>query len=81
MPNAVTMMGEYCPDGWHAQEKGGYWNKLLGVLGDLGAVFSFVSTVTIIPFMPGGWNAFPSEASGQRDDWKTPIRYRTRRES
>jgi uncharacterized membrane protein YkgB len=35
----------------------GYWNKLLGVLGDLGAVFSFISTVTIIPFMPDGWNA------------------------
>jgi uncharacterized membrane protein YkgB len=35
----------------------GYWNKMLGVLGDLGAVFSFVSTVTIIPFMPDGWNA------------------------
>ena len=35
----------------------GYWNKLLGVLGDLGAVFSFISTVTIIPFMTDGWNA------------------------
>ena len=35
----------------------GYWNKALGVLGALGAVFSFISTVTIIPFMPDGWNA------------------------
>jgi uncharacterized membrane protein YkgB len=33
----------------------GIWNKKLGVLGALGACFSFVSTVTIIPFMPDGW--------------------------
>src|SRR5579864_109690 len=35
----------------------GFWNKKLGILGDLGACFSFVATVTIIPFMPGGWAA------------------------
>src|SRR5262249_27324895 len=35
----------------------GYWNKTAGVLGALGGVASFVSTVTIIPFMPDGWNA------------------------
>ncbi len=28
----------------------GFWNKKLGVLGALGAVASFVSTITIIPF-------------------------------
>jgi len=35
----------------------GYWNKTAGVLGALGGIASFVSTVTIIPFMPDGWNA------------------------
>lgn len=33
----------------------GFWNKKLGILGALGAVFSFISTSTIIPFMPDGW--------------------------
>src|SRR5215475_7969032 len=35
----------------------GFWNKRLGVLGALGSCFSFVATVTIIPFMPDGWAA------------------------
>jgi uncharacterized membrane protein YkgB len=35
----------------------GFWNKKLGVLGALGSCFSFIATVTIIPFMPGGWAA------------------------
>src|SRR5579864_8192978 len=35
----------------------GFWNKKLGILGDLGACFSFIATVTTIPFMPGGWAA------------------------
>jgi uncharacterized membrane protein YkgB len=35
----------------------GFWNKKLGILGALGAVFSFISTFTIIPFMPNGWAA------------------------
>jgi len=35
----------------------GFWNKKLGVLGALGSCFSFVATVTIIPFMPDGWAA------------------------
>jgi uncharacterized membrane protein YkgB len=35
----------------------GFWNKKAGVLGALGGIASFVSTVTIIPFMPDGWNA------------------------
>jgi uncharacterized membrane protein YkgB len=33
----------------------GFWNKKLGVLGALGAIVSFLCTVTIIPFMPDGW--------------------------
>ena len=35
----------------------GFWNKTAGVLGALGGIASFVSTTTIIPFMPGGWAA------------------------
>jgi uncharacterized membrane protein YkgB len=35
----------------------GFWNKKLGILGALGSCFSFVATVTIIPFMPDGWAA------------------------
>jgi uncharacterized membrane protein YkgB len=35
----------------------GFWNKRLGVLGALGSVATFVSTITIIPFMPDGWAA------------------------
>jgi uncharacterized membrane protein YkgB len=35
----------------------GFWDKKLGILGALGSVAAFVSTVTIIPFMPDGWAA------------------------
>ena len=35
----------------------GFWNKTLGILGALGSVATFVGTVTIIPFMPEGWDA------------------------
>lgn len=35
----------------------GFWNKTLGVLGALGSTATFVATVTIIPFMPEGWDA------------------------
>jgi uncharacterized membrane protein YkgB len=35
----------------------GFWNKRLGILGALGSTATFVGTVTIIPFMPGGWDA------------------------
>ncbi len=35
----------------------GYWNKKLGVLGALGSVFTFIATVTVIPFVPGAWDA------------------------
>jgi uncharacterized membrane protein YkgB len=43
----------------------GFWNKKLGVLGALGSCVTFVSTVTIIPFMPNGWDpaaGFPAMA-------------------
>jgi uncharacterized membrane protein YkgB len=33
----------------------GFWNKQLGILGALGSIVTFVGTVTIIPFMPNGW--------------------------
>ena len=33
----------------------GFWNRKLGVLGALLSVVTFIGTVTIIPFMPGGW--------------------------
>jgi uncharacterized membrane protein YkgB len=35
----------------------GFWNKKLGILGALGSSVTFISTVTIIPFMPEGWDA------------------------
>src|SRR6204780_5662289 len=35
----------------------GFWNKKIGILGALGACFSFIATSTIIPFMPDGWAA------------------------
>jgi uncharacterized membrane protein YkgB len=43
----------------------GFWNKKLGILGALGSCATFVSTVTIIPFMPNGWDpaaGFPAMA-------------------
>ena len=33
----------------------GFWNKQLGILGALGACFTFIATSTIIPFMPDEW--------------------------
>ena len=36
---------------------GGFWNKKLGILGGLGSVFTFLCTVTIIPFWHDGWAA------------------------
>jgi uncharacterized membrane protein YkgB len=35
----------------------GFWNKKLGILGALGSTITFITTVTIIPFMPDGWDA------------------------
>jgi uncharacterized membrane protein YkgB len=46
----------------------GFWNKQLGVLGALGSCVTFIMTITIIPFMPDGWNAaaggFPAMQGG-----------------
>ncbi len=35
----------------------GFRNRTLGMLGALGSVITFFCTVTIIPFMPNGWEA------------------------
>ena len=35
----------------------GYWSKKLGAFGAAGSVFTFLATVTIIPFIPDGWAA------------------------
>jgi uncharacterized membrane protein YkgB len=44
----------------------GFWNKKLGVLGALGSIATFISTLTILPFVPDGWDAgaagFPAMA-------------------
>jgi len=34
----------------------GFWNKQLGILGAAGSSVTFIMTITIIPFMPDGWN-------------------------
>jgi uncharacterized membrane protein YkgB len=33
----------------------GFWDKRSGILGALGSAVTFITTVTIIPFMPNGW--------------------------
>lgn len=44
----------------------GFWNKKLGVLGALGSTATFISTLTVLPFVPDGWDAgaggFPAMA-------------------
>src|SRR6478672_1713750 len=35
----------------------GFWNKGLGILGAAGSCLTFITTITIIPFMPDGWAA------------------------
>lgn len=35
----------------------GFWNKKAGILGALGSCFTFLATITIIPFFPDGWAA------------------------
>jgi uncharacterized membrane protein YkgB len=35
----------------------GYWNKKAGILGAILSIATFITTVTIIPFMPDGWAA------------------------
>src|SRR5271166_338220 len=44
----------------------GFWDKRIGLLGAIGAAATFATTVTIIPFTPGGWaesaGGFPAMA-------------------
>jgi uncharacterized membrane protein YkgB len=44
----------------------GFWNKKLGMAGALGSIATFISTLTILPFVPEGWDAgaggFPAMA-------------------
>jgi uncharacterized membrane protein YkgB len=35
----------------------GFWNKRLGMLGAIGSIGTFISTLTILPFVPDGWDA------------------------
>jgi uncharacterized membrane protein YkgB len=35
----------------------GFWNKTAGIIGAIGSCGSFISTVTILPFIPGAWAA------------------------
>ncbi|HEY2011271.1 MAG TPA: DUF417 family protein [Rhizomicrobium sp.] len=35
----------------------GFWSRPLGILGALGSTGTFIATVTIMPFMPQGWDA------------------------
>jgi len=43
----------------------GFWNKKLGILGALGSTATFISTVTIIPVMPEGWDATDTEPTAR----------------
>jgi uncharacterized membrane protein YkgB len=43
----------------------GFWDKRLGFLGALGSTITFFTTLTIIPFLPNGWDpdaGFPAMA-------------------
>ncbi|WMT78971.1 YkgB family protein [Bradyrhizobium sp. Ash2021] len=43
----------------------GFWDKRFGLLGAIGSTIVFVTTLTIIPFMPNGWDpaaGFPAMA-------------------
>ena len=43
----------------------GFWDKRIGALGALGSTVTFFTTLTIIPFIPGGWDpaaGFPAMA-------------------
>src|SRR5437899_3268508 len=44
----------------------GFWNKKAAILGAIGSIATFITTITIIPFMPDGWAAsaggFPAMA-------------------
>src|ERR1700751_5821158 len=34
----------------------GFWNRQVGILGAIGSCITYISTVTIIPFIPNGWD-------------------------
>jgi uncharacterized membrane protein YkgB len=34
----------------------GFWNKRSGIVGAIGSTVTFVMTITIIPFIPNGWD-------------------------
>jgi len=43
----------------------GFWDKRFGILGALGSTITFATTLTIIPFIPNGWDpaaGFPAMA-------------------
>jgi uncharacterized membrane protein YkgB len=43
----------------------GFWDKRFGILGALGSTVTFLTTLTIIPFIPNGWDpaaGFPAMA-------------------
>jgi uncharacterized membrane protein YkgB len=43
----------------------GFWDKRFGILGSLGSTVTFLTTLTIIPFIPNGWDpaaGFPAMA-------------------
>jgi uncharacterized membrane protein YkgB len=43
----------------------GFWDKRFGILGALGSTITFITTLTIIPYMPNGWDpvaGFPAMA-------------------
>lgn len=35
----------------------GFWNKKAGMLGALGSTATFISTITVLPFVPDAWDA------------------------
>ncbi|WP_019832800.1 YkgB family protein [Sphingomonas sp. PR090111-T3T-6A] len=35
----------------------GFWNRKAGILGALGSTFTFIATVTVLPFVPDAWDA------------------------
>ena len=43
----------------------GFWDKRFGILGAVGSTITFFTTLTIIPFIPNGWDpaaGFPAMA-------------------
>lgn len=54
--NSGTRVVHVDPDTFGTLLLAGFWDKRLGVLGALGSTGTFIATVTIIPFMPEGWD-------------------------